>query len=124
MTTSIKHTHYIYNNSIIYKNNSIAGNNSFKSINDSYYLLLMVHSLSSSSNSWTLISIPFVVVVVIFFSPFSFLIRVVFPASAQPITIPLPLYTGMVPFFMKRLTNFCLLSVLQLTISGDTFTKL
>lgn len=123
MTTSIRHTHYIYNNSIIYKNNSIAGNNSFKSINDSYYLLLMVHSLSSSLNSWTWISIPFVDVVVIFFSPFSFLIRVVFPASAQPITIPLPLYTGMVPFFML-LTNCCLLSVLQLTISGGTFTKL
>lgn len=123
MTTSIKHTHYIYNKCIIYKNNSIAGNNSFKSINDSYYLLIMVHSLSSSLNSWTWISIPFVDVVVKFVSPFSFLIRVVFPASAQPITIPLPLYTGMVPFFML-LTNCCLLSVLQLTISGGTFTKL
>lgn len=123
MTTSIKHTHYIYNKCIIYKNNSIAGNNSFKSISDSYYLLIMVHSLSSSLNSWTWISIPFVDVVVNFVSPFSFLIRVVFPASAQPITIPLPLYTGMVPFFML-LTNCCLLSVLQLTISGGTFTKL
>lgn len=123
MTTSIKHTHYIYNKCIIYKNNSIAGNNSFKSINDSYYLLIMVHSLSSSLNSWTWISIPFVDVVVKFVSPFSFLIRVVFPASAQPITIPLPLYTGMVPFFML-LTNCCLLPVLQLTISGGTFTKL
>lgn len=123
MTTSIKHTHYIYNKCIIYKNNSIAGNNSFKSISDSYYLLIMVHSLSSSLKSWTWISIPFVDVVVNFVSPFSFLIRVVFPASAQPITIPLPLYTGMVPFFML-LTNCCLLSVLQLTISGGTFTKL
>lgn len=123
MTTSVKHTYYIYNNNVIYNNNSVAGNNSFKSINDSYYLLIMVHSLSSSLNSWTWISIPFVDVVVIFFSPFSFLTSVVFPASAQPITIPLPLYTGMDPFFML-LTNCCLLSVLQLNISGGIFTKL
>lgn len=83
----------------------------------------MVHSSASSLNSWAWMSIPIVDVVKGLFSPFSFLTRVVFPASAHPITIPLPLYTDMVPFSMLS-TNRCLLSLLHLTISGGTFTEL
>ena len=88
----------------------------FKKIYSRKCLPVIVDSFSFSLKRWEWISIPLVDVVFRSFSPFSFLTRVVLPARAHPITIPLPLYTEIFPFFIL-FTNVFLSFSFQYKIS-------
>ena len=89
--------------------------------NNRKHLPVMVDSSVDSLKTWEWISIPLVDTVAKSRSPFNFLTRVVFPALAHPITIPLPLYTEIFPRFIL-LTNLSLSGRLQWRISSGIFT--